>query len=113
MRFGAAAAFIPGAYLVVVRGMGSGGLLTDTWEYAYVSGSAAGPFGLGAPLSTRPLAWRQVATNPTPSGRVFGTLAYDGADDLLALFGGCGAPGCPSLAPWYLNLHPSPSGPPE
>ncbi len=109
-RFGAAATSIPGTFLVMFGGMGSAGLLTDTWVYGPLSGTAANPLGLG-PLATARLGWTAVDTTVAPPGRVFGTFAYDAANRMLVLSGGCGSAGCPSPSPWYYTLI-TPKAPP-
>ncbi|HEV2165354.1 MAG TPA: kelch repeat-containing protein, partial [Thermoplasmata archaeon] len=113
-RFGAAATFVPNSRLVLFGGMGSSGLLTDTWTYGVLTGVSASPVGLGPSAGPR-VGWQAVVTVTTPPGRVFGTLAYVGANDALLLSGGCGSVGCPSLAPWYYTLvtpKPPPPGQP-
>ncbi|HEV2520726.1 MAG TPA: kelch repeat-containing protein [Thermoplasmata archaeon] len=114
-RFGAAATFIPNSRLVLFGGMGSSGLLTDTWSYGPLGGSSAAPFLARSFASGVRIGWSLVNTVNNPPGRVFGTLSFDGGDHALVLSGGCGSAGCPSLAPWYFTLiapKPPPPGQP-
>jgi hypothetical protein len=128
-RFGAAAATVPGPLqgpgllsklqaetgpeIVLFGGMGSGGLLQDTWVYAPASTAPTLPYGASRPAAgSVHMAWREVQSPRVPDGRVFGTLAYDAADNALILFGGCASSGCPSLAPWNFTLEIIPPPPP-
>ncbi|MCI4360061.1 MAG: hypothetical protein L3J95_06610 [Thermoplasmata archaeon] len=115
-RFGAAAAFVPGSRLILFGGVGSSGLLTDTWTYGTLSAPSTRPVGFVSPNAGARLGWQAVATQLNPPGRVFGNLVFDAANDALILSGGCGNSGCPSLAPWYYTLvvpkPPPPNQPP-
>jgi hypothetical protein len=109
-RFGAAATSIPGTELVMFGGMGSSGLLSDTWTYGPMAGASTDPAGLGPAAASR-LGWSAVNSNAAPPGRVFGTFAYDAANQMLVLSGGCGSTACPSLSPWSYSLI-KPKAPP-
>lgn len=136
-RFGAAATFVPlpipnahgvvaanqptDGNLLLFGGMGSDGLLDDTWEFGTGPTSSSGSgTGAATPLEPRqsvsPPSWKELDSTG-PRARVFGSLVYDGPEQTVDLFGGCeinstGAGNCPAIDLAEFNLSSPPPPPP-
>ncbi|MHB8351190.1 MAG: hypothetical protein ACYDFT_00605, partial [Thermoplasmata archaeon] len=65
---------------------GAGKILSDTWTYQDTHGGVGG--------------WRKLTPNPQPTARFQASMAFDGSDQEVILFGGCAVGACPAGDTW-------------